>query len=202
MATSATNTTAHTEVPGGHAKCPFPPFDPNVFAPQLIWLALTFGALYFLMSRIALPRIENILEARRARIAADVDDAASMQGKAQAAGAAYEKTLADAKASAQATAQSTRDKLAADSAAKRKTLEDRAYDELVTELLLQQEYKRRGITVTDDEILEAAGPVAVVEALSWICHERKVSVTVHPPSNTCREVVPGDATPAREPHCA
>ena len=38
----------------------------------------------------------------------------------------------------------------------RKTLEDRAYDELVTELLLQQEYKRRGITVTDDEILEAA----------------------------------------------
>jgi F-type H+-transporting ATPase subunit b len=124
MANSATNTTAHTEVPGGHAKGPFPPFDPNVFAPQLIWLALTFGALYLLMSRIALPRIENILEARRARIAADVDDAASMQGKAQAAGAAYEKTLADAKASAQATAQSTRDKLAADSAAKRKTLED------------------------------------------------------------------------------
>ena len=38
----------------------------------------------------------------------------------------------------------------------RKTLEDRAYDELVTELLLQQEFKRRGITVTDDEILEAA----------------------------------------------
>lgn len=38
----------------------------------------------------------------------------------------------------------------------RKTLEDRAYDELVTEVLLQQEYKRRGVTVTDEEILEAA----------------------------------------------
>ncbi|MDQ8166423.1 MAG: peptidyl-prolyl cis-trans isomerase [Gemmatimonadota bacterium] len=38
----------------------------------------------------------------------------------------------------------------------RKTLEDRAFDELVTELLLQQEYTRRGITVTDDEILQAA----------------------------------------------
>ena len=38
----------------------------------------------------------------------------------------------------------------------RKTLEDRAYDELVTELLLQQEFTRRGISVTDDEILEAA----------------------------------------------
>ncbi len=52
-----------------------------------------------------------------------------------------------------------------------------------------------------DEILEAAGPMAVVEALSGVCHEEG-GVTVHPPSNTCREVVPGDATPAREPHCA
>ncbi|MCA0376411.1 MAG: peptidyl-prolyl cis-trans isomerase [Gemmatimonadetes bacterium] len=38
----------------------------------------------------------------------------------------------------------------------RRTLEDRAFEELVNEVLLQQEYKRRGITVTDDEILQAA----------------------------------------------
>jgi peptidyl-prolyl cis-trans isomerase D len=38
----------------------------------------------------------------------------------------------------------------------RRTLEDRAYDELVNEVLLKQEFKRRGITVTDEEILEAA----------------------------------------------
>ncbi len=38
----------------------------------------------------------------------------------------------------------------------RRTLEDRAFDELVTDVLLQQEYKRRGITVTDEEIREAA----------------------------------------------
>ncbi len=38
----------------------------------------------------------------------------------------------------------------------RQQLEDRAFDELVTEVLLQQEYKRRGITVTDDEIIQAA----------------------------------------------
>jgi len=38
----------------------------------------------------------------------------------------------------------------------RQQLEERAFNELVTELLLQQEYKRRGITVTDDEILQAA----------------------------------------------
>src|SRR3954463_3515048 len=38
----------------------------------------------------------------------------------------------------------------------RQRLMDQAYDQLVTDALLQQEYKRRGITVTDDEILQAA----------------------------------------------
>ncbi|HVS59364.1 MAG TPA: peptidyl-prolyl cis-trans isomerase [Gemmatimonadaceae bacterium] len=38
----------------------------------------------------------------------------------------------------------------------RKRLQDQAYDQLVTDALLRQEYRRRGITVTDDEILQAA----------------------------------------------
>jgi F-type H+-transporting ATPase subunit b len=115
---------AGTEVPGGaHAKGTFPPFDATSFAPQLIWLALIFGALYLLMSRLALPRVEDILEARRGRIAGDLDDASAMQDKARAAGAAYDKTLADAKAKAQAMAQQMRDQLAAESDTKRKTLE-------------------------------------------------------------------------------
>lgn len=132
MATTDQGHTTGTEVPGGaHAKGVFPPFDSSTFAPQLIWLALIFGALYLLMSRIALPRIENILEARRSRIAGDLDDAADMQRKAQAAGAAYEKTLADAKAQAQTMAQKTRDQLAAEAAARRKTLEDELNGKLV-----------------------------------------------------------------------
>src|SRR3954468_22153164 len=38
----------------------------------------------------------------------------------------------------------------------RQRIQDQAYDQLVTDALLRQEYKRRGITVTDDEILQAA----------------------------------------------
>jgi len=38
----------------------------------------------------------------------------------------------------------------------RRQLEDRAFDELVNEILLRQEYERRGISVTDDEIMDAA----------------------------------------------
>ena len=47
-----------------------------------------------------------------------------MQQKADAAAAAHEKTLADARAKAQALAQATRDQLAAEADAKRKALED------------------------------------------------------------------------------
>lgn len=38
----------------------------------------------------------------------------------------------------------------------RRIVEDQAFDQLVNEVLLRQEYKRRGISVTDDEILQAA----------------------------------------------
>ena len=101
----------------------FPPFESSTFASQLFWFALLFAALYFLMSRVALPRVGKVLETRAARIAKDLDDAAAMQAQADAAGLAYDKTLADAKARAQATAQAARDRLAGEADAKRHALE-------------------------------------------------------------------------------
>ena len=107
----------------GHQANVFPPFDAHNFVPQLIWLVVIFGLLYWLMSRIALPRVEGILEARRSRIARDLDDARTMQDQAHAASVAYDKTLAEAKAGAQALAQATHDKLHAEAEARRHGLE-------------------------------------------------------------------------------
>jgi F-type H+-transporting ATPase subunit b len=106
-----------------HVEHDFPPFDAHNFAPQIIWLVLTFGALYLLMSRIALPRVEGILQTREAKISGDLDAATTMRGQADDAAAAYEKTLAEAKARAQATAQDMRDKINAESETRRKSLE-------------------------------------------------------------------------------
>jgi len=106
----------------GHAN--FPPFDTSTFPSQLLWLAISFGALYYYMSKRFLPEVGAVIEARKARIAKDLDEATAMQQAADAAAAAHEKALADARAKAQSLAQAARDKLAAEADAKRKALED------------------------------------------------------------------------------
>jgi F-type H+-transporting ATPase subunit b len=120
----AQTTHAGTEAPGGdHGGAAFPPFATETFGGQLLWLAITFGLLYFLLSRLVLPRLTGIIESRRETIARDLDDAAAMKTRAEEAGTAYEKALAEAKARAQALAQETRAQLTAEAEAKRKALE-------------------------------------------------------------------------------
>ena len=85
----------------------FPPFDNHSFVSQIVWLVVVFGLLYWMMSRVALPRVGSILEARRGRIEGDLADAARMQQQASDASAAYDSKLADAKARSQALAQTT-----------------------------------------------------------------------------------------------
>jgi F-type H+-transporting ATPase subunit b len=101
----------------------FPPFDSHTFASQLFWLTLTFIALYLLMSRIALPRIGSILEARRQRVADDLAEAQRFKDASDAAIAAHEKALAEARGRAQALANETRAKATAAAEARRKEVD-------------------------------------------------------------------------------
>jgi F-type H+-transporting ATPase subunit b len=115
-------TTAHTEEPGGH-KGPFPPFQAETFASQLFWLAIAFAALYLLASRLLLPRVGGIIEARANKIEGDLAEAQRFKAEADAANTAYEKALADARVRAQTLANTTREQQAAEADKKRKALE-------------------------------------------------------------------------------
>lgn len=95
---------------GGESAHRFPPFDSSTFAGQLFWLAITFGALYMLMSRVALPRIGSIIEDRRATIDAALRDASQAQTEAEAQATALEQAMAKARANAQSIATEARDK--------------------------------------------------------------------------------------------
>ena len=122
MAQSETTQTEVGHQGGGQPT--FPPFDSSTFPSQLLWFFVAFGLLYWYMSTRALPQIGKVIENRRARIARDLDDATEMHQKADAAAAAHERTLAEARAKAQGMAQAARDSAAAEAAAKRKALED------------------------------------------------------------------------------
>lgn len=115
-----------TEVPGdGHhgGKASFPPFDSSTFASQLIWLAIAFGLLYYLMSKVALPRVASILENRANRIATDLDAARALKEQSDAAIASYEAALTAARTNAQTIAGETREAVNAEAEATRKSLE-------------------------------------------------------------------------------
>lgn len=107
---------------GGHSDV-FPPFDPASFGSQLLWLALSFAALYILMSKIALPRIGEILEVRRDRIEGDLAEAERLRQKTDQAIEAYETDLANAKQKAHTIAEETREAIRKDLDAKRADVE-------------------------------------------------------------------------------
>ncbi|MCE9649974.1 MAG: F0F1 ATP synthase subunit B' [Parvibaculum sp.] len=102
----------------------------ETFVPQLVWLAIVFLVLYVLMARIALPRIGSVIEGRRERILSDLDQAAQSKAQTDAAIAAYEKALAEARAKAHGIAQATRDALAAETERKRLDIEGKLNEKI------------------------------------------------------------------------
>jgi F-type H+-transporting ATPase subunit b len=99
-----------------------PQLDYHTFVPQLVWLAISFVVLYVLMSRLALPKVKGALDGRRQHLAGDLDRAAALKEEAEAALAAYQKALADARAAAQETLRQTGEKLAAEAAERQRQL--------------------------------------------------------------------------------
>jgi F-type H+-transporting ATPase subunit b len=100
-----------------------PQLNPLDWGPQLIWLLITFGILYLLMLKVALPRIGAVIEARAAHIAKDLAEADRLRRQTEEAIAAYEQTLAEAKQKAHAIIDEGRARLKAESAAERAKLD-------------------------------------------------------------------------------
>lgn len=117
------STGAHTESEGGHGGG-FPPFESSTFASQLVSLAIAFVALYLIVSRIALPRVGSVIDARQNAIEGDLAEAQKLKDASGAALKAYEAELASARSRAQAISNETRERLNAASEAERKKLED------------------------------------------------------------------------------
>jgi F-type H+-transporting ATPase subunit b len=101
----------------------FPPFDAKTFPSQILWLVITFGLFYLFLKRVVMPRLGSIIDVRNDRITQDLDHAARLKGEADAAVAAYEQELAEAKVNANKIGQQANDAAKAQAEGTRKKLE-------------------------------------------------------------------------------
>ena len=99
---------------GAESSSGMPQLDFSTFPNQIFWLILTILAIYFILSRVALPRIGSVLAERQGTIMNDIAAAEELKLKAQEAEAAYEKALAEARAEANRIAQETRARVQAE----------------------------------------------------------------------------------------
>ena len=72
----------------------------DFFLSQLFWLAVIFTGLYFVMARVALPRVAEVLEERSERLAEDLERAEKLRQEAEEVVAGYEAALSKARSEA------------------------------------------------------------------------------------------------------
>lgn len=145
-------------------KSGLPQLEPAHYSPQLFWLAVTFLLLFWIMAKIALPRIGEVIEERKDRIQRDLAAAERLKGETEKALAGYEKALSDARTNASSIARQTRESLNAEVDKERKAVEDQLAKKLAD--------AEASIGATKDKALasvkDIAGDtvVAIVGALS------------------------------------
>jgi F-type H+-transporting ATPase subunit b len=107
-----------------------PQLDPHSFISQVFWLIVTFGALYWVLAKAALPRVAQVLEDRRRAIEQDLEKAEKFKAEADAALAGYTEALAGARRKAQDELRVTADKASARAAEAQAKLASKLADEV------------------------------------------------------------------------
>ncbi|WP_182085870.1 F0F1 ATP synthase subunit B [Aureimonas sp. ME7] len=137
----------------------FPPLNPEFFASQILWLAITFGIFYYVLSKTIVPRIASVLENRRERIAADLEAAERMRADADEAQAAYEQELASARANSQKIALDARESARSGADTERKRIEGELDAKLESAQARIAEIKAKALADVDTIAEEAADAI-------------------------------------------
>ena len=80
-----------------HAESGMPQLNPEIFPNLIFWLVVALLVLYFILSRIALPRIGTVIAERNDAISNDIEQAALLKRRAEEAEASYNAALAKAR---------------------------------------------------------------------------------------------------------
>ena len=137
-----------------------PQLDVSTFSSQIFWLIICFGTLYYLLSRRALPRVSEVLEARQDRIAADLDQAQRLRREAEAALATYEKAMGQAQDEAQALLAEVHNRLQGEAAERQAELDRQLAGQLAEAEARIAAARERALAEIEDAAVGAAQAAA------------------------------------------
>jgi len=138
-----------------------PQFDPSTFGSQILWLVISFAGLYWALTRLTLPRIVEVLEARQSKIDDDLDRAVELEQRARDVLAAYEAAVEAAKAEAQGVVRQGVEEMAAEA--------QKRHRELAETLALQ---------VSEAEARIAAGKQSALANIRQVAGEAAQAATL------------------------
>jgi len=104
-----------------------PQLNPEFWISQIFWLILTFGIMYFILSKFILPKISNNLESRKSQILENIEAAEKQREDSETKLKEYDEILLKSKMEAKSLFNQTREKALKDIGSKKEVL-DRQID--------------------------------------------------------------------------
>lgn len=102
------------------------------YLSQTFWLVVTFGLLYLILWRAALPRVGDVLRERQERIDGDIERTEKLKEEAEAVLEAYEATVAEARTEAQSVLRETAAEIAKQADARHAALTEKIVKDTAT----------------------------------------------------------------------
>ena len=157
-----------------------PQLNPEFWVSQIVWLILTFGALYLVLSKLILPKISENLESRKSQILENIETAESQREESEKKLKEFEKIILESKLEAKNYFNEARQKILDDINSKRLALEKDIDEEIsaaeqeVNNLKIGSHEKIRNIAVeTSSELIkQLIGEEANNSSISAIVEEQ------------------------------
>ncbi|MZR12380.1 F0F1 ATP synthase subunit B' [Maritimibacter sp. DP07] len=177
MATETENGAADAAHGAAESSAGMPQLEVSTFGNQIFWLVVAMVIIYFVLSKIALPRIAGVLSERQGTITNDLAAAEELKQKAVDAEEAYNKALADARAEA--------NKIVADAKAEIQSDLDAAQAKADAEIAAKTAESEKAIAEIREGAVESATEVAkdtakeIIAAMGFKADARTVTSAVN-----------------------
>jgi len=107
-----------------------PQLNPEFWVSQIVWLVLTFGILYIVLSKLILPKISDNLESRKSQILENIETAEAQREESEKKLKEFEKIILESKLEAKNYFNEARQKILDDINSKRIALEKNIDEEI------------------------------------------------------------------------